>query len=70
MIEVTGGIMRWRCPQPDKAMQRGCPDIKKDGRCIRKEWSGDITFLKGKNINAPVKAIVYCERIKATLHED
>ena len=62
--------MKWRCPQPDKARQRGCLDIKKDGRCIRKEWSGDITFRKEKNPDALVKATVYCERIKARLHED
>lgn len=61
--------MEWRCPHPDKARQRGCLDIKEDGRCIRKEWSG-ITYFKKKKLDAPVKAEVYCERIKAILREE
>jgi len=62
--------MKWRCPQPDKARQRGCLDIKKDGRCIRKEWSGGITYFKEKKIDALAKAEVYCERIKDILREE
>jgi len=61
--------MKWRCPQPDKARQRGCLDIKEDGRCMRKEWSG-ITYFKAKKLGAPTKAEVYCERIKAILREE
>ncbi|MEJ2738477.1 MAG: hypothetical protein P8105_01325 [Dehalococcoidia bacterium] len=61
--------MKWRCPQPDKARQIGCLDIEEDGRCIRKEWSGDITYFKEKKRDAMVRAEIYCERIKAILHE-
>ncbi len=61
--------MEWRCPHPDKARQRGCLDIKEDGWCIRKEWSGIIYFKKEKR-DAPAKAEVYCERIKAILREE
>jgi hypothetical protein len=61
--------MKWRCPKPDKARQRGCLDIKEDGRCIRKEWS-DITYFKVKGPDARAKAEVYCERIKAILREE
>jgi hypothetical protein len=62
--------MKWRCPQPDKAGQRGCLDIKEDGLCIRKEWSGGITFFKEKKHDALAKAEVYCERIKTILREE
>ncbi len=61
--------MKWRCPHPDKARQRGCLDIKEDDLCIRKEWSG-ITYFKAKGHDAPAKAEGYCERIKAILHEE
>ena len=61
--------MKWRCPQPDKARQTGCLDIKEDGRCIRKEWN-DITYFKIKGPAARATAEVYCERIKAILHEE
>ena len=58
----------WKCPQPDRARQIGCLDIESDGRCIRKVW-GKITYFKESDSNAPSKAEVYCERIKATLRE-
>ena len=61
--------MKWRCPQPDKARQRGCLDIKEDGQCIRKEWS-DITYLKAKGPDVQAKAEVYCDRVKATFREE
>ena len=61
--------MKLICPHPDKARQRGCLDIKEDDLCIRKEWSG-ITYCKVKGHDAPAKAEVYCERIKAILHEE
>ena len=61
--------MKWRCPHPDKARQRGCLDIKEDDLCIRKEWSG-ITYFKAKGHDAQAKAEVYCERIKAIMHEE
>jgi hypothetical protein len=61
--------MKWRCPYPDKASQRGCLDIKEDDLCIRKEWSR-ITYFKVKKLSAPAKAEVYCERIEAILHEE
>lgn len=61
--------MKWRCPHPDKARQRGCLDIKENGQCIRKEWNG-ITYFKAKKLGAPAKAEVYCERIKAISREE
>ena len=61
--------MKWRCPHPDKARQRGCLDIKEDDLCIRKEWSG-ITYFKAEGHHALAKAEVHCELIKATLHEE
>lgn len=67
--------MKWRCPQPDKARKRGCPDIKEDGRCIRKEWSGGITYFKEKKLHALLKRkfIVsglntYCEKSELAVH--
>ncbi len=64
------GVMKWRCPQPDKARGKGCLDIKEDGWCIRKEWSGDITYFKDNKLNTFTKGEVYCERIKDILHEE
>jgi hypothetical protein len=61
--------MKWQCPQPERARQKGCLDIKEEGQCNRKEWSG-ITYFKKERLSAPVKAEVYCERIKAVLRED
>jgi hypothetical protein len=61
--------MKWRCPHPDKERQRGCLDIKEDGQCTRKEWIG-ITYFKKEKLDAPAKAEVYCERIKAILREE
>jgi hypothetical protein len=61
--------MKWRCPHPDKARQKGCLEIAKHGLCLRKEWIG-INYLKAKNHDAPARAEVYCERIKSTLHEE
>ncbi len=58
-----------RCPHPNKANQKGCLDIKEDDLCIRKEWSG-ITYFKVKGHDASAKAEVYCERVKAILHEE
>ncbi len=63
-------LMKWRCPHPDKARLIGCPDINKDNLCVRKEWSGGITYLKGNKLGALVEAEVYCERIKRTLHKE
>jgi len=61
--------MKLRCPQPDKARQRGCLDIKEDGQCIRKEWS-DFTYFKVKGPDVQAKAEVYCDRVKAILREE
>jgi len=62
--------MKWRCPRPDRARQIGCLDIKEDGRCMRKEWSGGITYFKEKKNDTLAKAEVYCERIKDILREE
>ncbi len=61
--------MKWRCPQPERARQKGCLDIKEDSQCVRKEWS-NITYFKVKNHSEPSKAEVYCERVKAILREE
>ena len=61
--------MKWRCPQPYKARQRGCLDIEEDGQCIRKEWSG-FTYFKAKGSDVQAKAEVYCERVKAIFREE
>ena len=61
--------MKWRCPHPRKAKQRGCLDITEDNLCTRKEWSG-VTHFKLEKASASAKAEVYCERVKAKLHEE
>jgi hypothetical protein len=63
------GLMKWRCPHPDKARQRGCLDIKEEDLCTRKEWNG-ITYFKAEGLRAQAKAEVYCERSKGMLHEE
>lgn len=70
MVKVSENLMKWRCPHPYKARQRGCPDIKEENLCMRKEWSGGIIYIKGKKLDAMPKAEVNCERIKATLHKE
>jgi len=62
--------MKYQCPQPGKARQKGCPDIVEDGRCLRKEWSGGITYFKERKRDKPIKAVFYCERIRETLREE
>lgn len=60
--------MKLQCPRPEKAEAYGCLDITDDGYCTRNEWSS-ISYFKGKTPNTRTRAEVYCDRIKAVLHE-
>jgi hypothetical protein len=62
--------MKWRCPQPGKARQKNCPDIKDNGLCARKEWSSSITYSRDTKLEEFARGAVHCERIKDLLREE
>ena len=57
-----------RCPDPKKAKQLGCLNLKEDGQCVRLVWKERAYTDKTPSDKSGL--IVYCERLGTTVREN